>query len=102
LLVQLAKIYRFLTELVNELEQLRKEQGSHRPEAEASIQSQIDSVSERMHDLGWKVARISATNRRGAHAKSTVLSDWCEDRGDLKDALARSLCLDLDGLARDG
>lgn len=97
-LVELARIYHLLK---LSLEAVAQRDGQARQEQRWSIrdeiayQARVEPIANRMYEMACAMVEIQAGSLAGAHAKSQVLMDWCDAKGELKDALASSICADI-------
>jgi hypothetical protein len=97
---ELAKLYHFLRNLMYELHEAHKYRQQKSCDCEIDFLAQTDSISGRMHEIAWTISETTVETLGAVHAKATVLKDWCGERADVKDALALSLCRDLDAIVR--
>ncbi|NJO33080.1 MAG: hypothetical protein HC869_07960 [Rhodospirillales bacterium] len=98
---RLGELARAYFSLKSSLEDLAERDGQIQQEhrwtiqQENDYQAKVDPIATRMYDIAWGMVDIRANCLTGAHAKSQVLLDWCDPKGELKDALATSLCSDI-------
>jgi hypothetical protein len=101
-LSELARFYHLLKQILDDVRQCDQQAHPEGPWAaldEANFQARVEPIANRMYDMACAAVDIQARTLTGVLAKSQVLLDWCDADGDLKDALARSLCADIQSMA---